>query len=123
MSELAELVKLDHLPLCEEDSRYTKSFDCGEDVDLDGKLEDIYNFYDEYGFVVLRNIYNMDECEQTRKAMWDIIEQGNSGFKRDDPSTWNVLKSKGQYGLSIRGPSFHPTLVNNRYCIVAYIIE
>ncbi len=37
-----------------------------------------------------------------------------SGLSRDDPATWPLLKGAGKYGLSSRGPCFHPTLVNNR---------
>lgn len=46
--------------------------------------------------------------------MWDIIESQHAGFHRDDITTWDKFKSTGKYGLSMRGPSFHPVLVNNR---------
>jgi hypothetical protein len=46
--------------------------------------------------------------------MWDVVEEANPGLSRHDVGTWNALKSSGKYGLSLRGPSFHPQLVWNR---------
>lgn len=115
MDALLDLPKLDHLPVCEEDARYTKSFDCNRLESFDAEfLNEVYSFFDEYGFVVISNVYTPIECELTRAAMWEIIEFNNCGINRNDPKTWSSLKSKGQYGLSIRGPSFHPILVKNR---------
>jgi hypothetical protein len=109
------LPKLDHLPVCEEDSRYTKSFDCNRLQSFDTEfLNEVFAFFEDHGFVVIRNVFTPIECEDTRAAMWDIIESNNSGINRNDPKTWSSLKSKGKYGLSIRGPSFHPVLVKNR---------
>lgn len=47
--------------------------------------------------------------------MWKIIEESTPGFNRNDPSTWSLYHSTGKYGLSMRGPCFHPILVKNRY--------
>lgn len=47
--------------------------------------------------------------------MWKIIEDSTPGFDRNDPSTWSTYHSTGNYGLSMRGPCFHPILVKNRY--------
>lgn len=46
--------------------------------------------------------------------MWEIVEGLNPGLCRDDPSTWTALKASGSYGLSTRGPSFHPQMIQNR---------
>lgn len=111
-SFLNELPKIDKLPECEFDPKYTFSFDCS-DLSIIPERE-IRDFFDEYGFVVLRNVFTKEDCQKTRNAMWEILESGNPQLKRDDYKTWNQLKGKGQYGLSIRGPSFHPQLVSNR---------
>jgi hypothetical protein len=98
---------MESLPLDEYDSTYTKSF-------LIDESSIALSFFEEHGFVVFRDIYNSEECIETRNAMWSILESLNPGFHRDDQSSWDALKSKGSYGLSMRGPSFHPTLVTNR---------
>jgi hypothetical protein len=65
-------------------------------------------------FQVFRNIYSSDECERTRNAMWDIVEEGSPGFQHGDPSTWGQYSSAGKYGLSMRGPCFQRDILNNR---------
>jgi hypothetical protein len=46
--------------------------------------------------------------------MWHVIRGLNPGFDEEDVRTWSQLRSAGAYGLSMRGPCFHPTLVQNR---------
>ena len=90
--------------------KYIKSFDANnESIHYQAK-----NFIDRYGFVVFGNVFNPQEVDDTQNAMWSIVESYYPGLKRDDPSTWSLYKSTGKYGLSSRGPSFDPTLVNNR---------
>jgi hypothetical protein len=64
--------------------------------------------------VVFRNIYSLEECEKTRTTMWNIVEDKNPGFDHSQPSTWGQYASAGKYGLSMRGPCFHPDIVKNR---------
>lgn len=71
-------------------------------------------FFHEYGFVVVRDMFSKDECATTRDAMWSVVETSNKGFDRDDVHTWSALKTSGSYGLSSKGPCFHPALVRNR---------
>jgi ectoine hydroxylase-related dioxygenase (phytanoyl-CoA dioxygenase family) len=101
---------MDSIPFDEDDSRFAKSFDC---TDSDSTAAAV-SFFNEFGFVVLRSVFDEAECAQTRDAMWSILESSNPEFNHNDQKTWSTMKSKGNYGLSIRGPSFHPTLVNNR---------
>ena len=72
------------------------------------------SFFENYGFVVFRDVFSSEDCESTREAMWDIIESSSPGLRRDKCSTWGAYKSSGKYGLSMRGPCFHPSIVNNR---------
>jgi hypothetical protein len=84
------------IPCDEEDGCYTKSFPvCSEENT--GMLD----FFREYGFVVVRDVFTAQECSDTRQAMWSILESSNPGFIHDDQSTWNNLKSKGSYGRAI----------------------
>jgi hypothetical protein len=99
---------LDRLPCDGSNPHYTQSFDPV------GELPQACAFLNEYGFVVFRDIFTAVECASTRAAMWSILEDGNPGFDRSNKTTWNNLKAKGSYGLSLRGPTFHPTLVANR---------
>lgn len=97
--------------LMDDYSPYAMSFDATNAVD---SIESI-DFFHRYGYVVYRNVYNRNECQQTRDAMWTIVEDASDGvLKRNDPLTWNLYKSAGKYGLSSRGPCFHQQLVNNR---------
>lgn len=62
------------------DHRYVISFDA-EKTSTDG---DAAFFFEEYGFVVIRNIFTNEECANTRDAMWSIIEKSHKGFDRLD---------------------------------------
>lgn len=108
---LSGLPYVSDLPRDEEDSRFVKSFDCKDSAGTASAVE----FFNQFGFVVLESIFDATDCVTTRNAMWSILETANPEFDHSDQSTWSTLKSKGNYGLSTRGPSFHPTLVNNRF--------
>lgn len=77
-------------------------------------LKDALDFFYEFGYVVFSNVYDEDACLLTRMAMWSIIEKESPGLSRDDPQSWKQYASSGKYGLSMRGPCFHPQLVRNR---------
>ena len=91
--------------------------------------EDSYlSFFEDFGFVVIRDVFSPEMCELSRvspiaitklyslqqSAMWSVVEQLNPGLSRDNPNSWKSLKANGSYGLSIRGPCFHPQMVRNR---------
>ena len=78
------------------------------------EMEEALNFYNTYGFVVLSNIFNDTECEFTKNSMWKIVEEDCPLLKGNDSSTWKEYTSSGKYGLSMKGPCFHPNLVRNR---------
>lgn len=115
------------VPRDDDDNRYAKSFDINNDNDVSNATE----FMKEYGYVVMRNVYTSQECDETRDEMWSIVEKQsfttttnndnandsnyvNQQLHRDDPKTWSIFKSAGKYGLGSRGPCFHRTLVKNR---------
>lgn len=88
-----EFLRLDKLPKDNIDERYTMSFDAKSDTSVISALQ----FFSIYGFVVFRNVFDADECQTTRNAMWEILESLNPGFVRSDVNTWRILKSKGSY--------------------------
>ena len=55
------------------DPSYVESFD---DMTL------AKSFFEKYGFVVLRDVYDTESCEISRRAMWDVIEKKNPDFDR-----------------------------------------
>lgn len=96
------------IPRDSEDVRFTKSFDVINDTQI------AVDFFNQFGFVVVKNIFSDEECKQTREGMWKIIEKAHEGFDRNDTSTWESMKSTGKYGLSTRGPCFDELLLRNR---------
>ena len=72
------------------------------------------SFFNTYGFCVLSDVFDETECEETRQAMWAVVESTCPGLKGDDSRSWGLYQSTGKYGLSSRGPCFNPTIVNNR---------
>ena len=114
MSWREVLSKEGPVPRDKDDDRYIQSFD----VVLDEKgvciSQDAREFFNYYGFVVLSNIFNAEQCQKTRDAFWEIAEEINTGFDHKIPESWAKLKSAGKYGLFSRGPCFHREMVLNR---------
>ena len=98
-------------------NHYAYSFDA-EMIDNTDLHTEIINFFNEYGYIVFSNVLKSDQIIKTKNAMWEIIEKMNPGFQHDDINTWHNYKSAGKYGLSMRGPCFHPILVENRQNIL-----
>ena len=67
------------LPRDPTDDRYVLSFPidgCEEGTAL------AVEFFAEYGFVVVSNIFSDQDCSDTRESMWAIIEKAYPGFVR-----------------------------------------
>lgn len=62
-----------------EDKRYAMSFDLGSCSGWDGAG---LTFFKENGFIVVRNVFTQAECEESRAALWSIIEKSHVGFLR-----------------------------------------
>lgn len=92
---------LTELPCQSADGPYTFAFRPDPEC-----YEDMVSFFREYGFVVVKNIFSKEECEATRSAMWDVLEEQNKGISRSNPKTWSNLKSKGKVNyLSSANPT------------------
>jgi hypothetical protein len=100
----------------EKDREYVKSFDIDMIVTDAAYYRQAKSFFEQYGFVVISNVYSEQECKSSIESMWDIVEGAseNKGLLRDDPRSWANYQAAGNYGLSMRGPCFHPCIVNNR---------
>lgn len=61
------------------DRRFALSFDVGSSTD---ERELAVEFFAEYGFVVVSNVFSDQECRDTRESMWSIIEKAHPGFLR-----------------------------------------
>ncbi|CAJ1329084.1 unnamed protein product, partial [Effrenium voratum] len=78
------------LPRCPEDARYVQSFGLDDAQAVD--------FFQEYGFVVFRDVLDAQECEATVAEIWASLEERTPGLRRQDRETWHLLSSE-RYGL------------------------
>eukprot|EP01102_Stenamoeba_stenopodia_P014460 TRINITY_DN4804_c0_g1_i1.p1 TRINITY_DN4804_c0_g1~~TRINITY_DN4804_c0_g1_i1.p1 ORF type:complete len:378 (-),score=72.37 TRINITY_DN4804_c0_g1_i1:232-1365(-) len=97
------------VPRDPEDYRYVQSFA------LDDEPAAIRQFFDEFGFVVVRDVLSQAEAEATVSDLWRILET-DSEMRRDDPRTWSRWPSTGmpQYGQVQHAPIFAESFLNNR---------
>lgn len=79
MSMAAALPVKCTLPRDHDDGRYVLSFDVSNS---DCEMADAANFFDAFGFVVIKGVFDDHDCEQTRDTMWSIIERNHQGFDR-----------------------------------------
>eukprot|EP01117_Protostelium_nocturnum_P008659 TRINITY_DN3109_c0_g1_i5.p1 TRINITY_DN3109_c0_g1~~TRINITY_DN3109_c0_g1_i5.p1 ORF type:complete len:324 (-),score=118.90 TRINITY_DN3109_c0_g1_i5:56-934(-) len=58
------------------------------------QTEEYLKFFEKYGFLVVNNVLNQEEIDQSLEEVWNTIEKTAWGWddkkfvKRDDPSTW-----------------------------------
>lgn len=72
---------------------YTKSFSLEETTDL-------CNFFEEYGFVVVRNIVDSDaQIEETIDEIWNLLRVLRPIIDRNDSATWDDRYWPIQMGL------------------------
>ena len=67
------------LPHDHDDDRYVLSFDV---KNSDHEMADAKFFFEAFGFVVIKKVFDDHECEKTRDTMWSIIERNHEGFHR-----------------------------------------
>ncbi len=65
-----------------ESDGYMKAFSLEE-------KEDYKNFFDTYGFVVIRDVITEEECAISRGEVWSSLEQKDSEIDRSNPTTWS----------------------------------
>lgn len=114
MEEILESLR--DIPRDEEDSSFVKSFDVNqfnngrvilllmsplllllflEDEELSCEAKNMVEFFEKYGFVVIRNVFNSQESEATRDSIWNLLETEFPELCRNDPKTWSEYKTAG----------------------------
>ena len=64
-----------------DENGYIESFDASE-------TDKYKEYFEKYGFVVIRDVIDSNHCEETINDVWNEIEKNSGGTKRDDPTTW-----------------------------------
>ncbi|SHG30152.1 phytanoyl-CoA dioxygenase family protein [Flavobacterium defluvii] len=70
--------------------------------------EEDLNFWNENGYVIVKNAISKNDCEDTEKAIWDFLK-----MNPDKPETW-YNRHENQKGLMLNF-SDHQTLNKNRF--------
>jgi len=79
------------------------------------QVEQFKQFFTKFGFVVVRDILNKEECQATISEIWDIVE--GQGFDRNSPSGWNTdweITGLSSEGIISIDPIFRRHAINNR---------
>lgn len=106
------------VPVDPTDKRYTISFSVNQE-------DEAKKFFNEYGFVVIRDILSHDECQQTLSEIFDILEKETKNkFNRNDMSTWNHWPENliERYGSVSKPPIFTPQFMMNHQNLKIYKI-
>ena len=74
-------------PVIPRDSQgYVKSF-LVEDLNS-AKAKEARDFFEEYGFVVIANVFTPEQCEETISDIWNVIESRIKEQVRNDETLW-----------------------------------
>jgi hypothetical protein len=96
------------IPRDDDDYRFTQSFE----VDEAGS-EAPNEFYNDFGFVIFRNVISSGDCAETIDDFWSLLEEQQSTLHRDDPSTWN--QGLTHFGMpKVNGAIFRKSLLSLR---------
>lgn len=77
------------IPVDEEDFRYSQSFD----PFCEKEMADAKDFFDLYGFCILRNVVSQDECQDTIDDMLALLKEQNPNIDLDDMQSWATALS------------------------------
>jgi ectoine hydroxylase-related dioxygenase (phytanoyl-CoA dioxygenase family) len=84
----------------------TNQIDNGKDILTDEDLK----FWNQNGYIVVKNAISEEDCEQTRNAIWEFLGKSN-----DNEQSWYTQHVE-QSGMMVHF-SNHPTLNKNRESI------
>ncbi len=76
-------------------------------------MDDVFQFFHKYGFVVFENVLNEQDCATTCAEIWDQLEEKNAGLDRNNFETFELMSSK-TYGLAPQPAVFSDQLLKNR---------
>jgi len=122
---------LPKLPMDEDG--YVAAFDIVFDADDEKAREqnkrEIYDFFNTYGVVVIRNVLDENEAKLSCDELFDYVEQNFEGLDRNDPNTWHRVGGlAAKLGLITDRPVMSPQIVRNRinrkiYTAYSYILD
>lgn len=90
---------------------YTVSFSL--DSQRQSEWEAAREFYENFGFVVFRDILTSHECKLSQCEVWDYLEKKYPPFDRSKRESFSVLSSE-TYGLAPEPAIFTRQMVRNR---------
>ena len=82
-----------------------RSFGAGDPAEREAARD----FFDEWGFVVFRDVLTPAECAATEAEVWRTLEARTPGLARDDPATYARLPAE-RYGLPEERAVFTPQM-------------
>lgn len=112
LQNFSYLQKLPKVPRDPEDGRFVISFQVEQKQELKA-------FFEEFGFVVVRDVVGREDCAKTIDEIWDYIESkgwGKAPISRKDMSTWKNENWPGMKEEGIVGTAsiFLPQALKNR---------
>lgn len=57
------------------------------------QVEEILNFFAEYGFVVIRDVVSPEDCNRSVDELWGLLEAGGE-MKRNDPGELQPVNAR-----------------------------
>eukprot|EP00026_Physarum_polycephalum_P010707 Phypoly_transcript_10881.p1 GENE.Phypoly_transcript_10881~~Phypoly_transcript_10881.p1 ORF type:complete len:355 (-),score=70.03 Phypoly_transcript_10881:129-1193(-) len=92
--------------------RDPEGFTVAFDVTQEAEIQDFFN---KFGFVVVRDVLTQEDCKNTLDEIYSILENGTQ-FKRGDVGTWSnwPADSIERYGSPHKPPVFTPQFLRNR---------
>jgi hypothetical protein len=97
------------LPLSDDDWPFVDAISCTDVLDPEsGARDEARCRLREYGAVVFRDVVPPEQCRAMRRDMWRHVETVAPGFRRDDPSTWELWTQRGNYGMPGKKTIFTP---------------
>ena len=95
------------LPRERDDPRWTESFD------PIAQRAEAAAFWNEWGFVVFRDVLSASECDATVAEIWHTLEERTPGLSRGEAASYDLLPA-ARYGLPDEQAVFTPQIVRNR---------
>lgn len=80
---------------------------------IDQKSE-IQDFIKDNGFVIIKDILSPEECDLTTQDINQQIKALDSRFEMSDPTTYQYMKTHGQFGMITKEPIFTHQFLMNR---------
>ncbi|KAL6041506.1 Phytanoyl-CoA dioxygenase [Balamuthia mandrillaris] len=65
---------------------------------LDDDPQALLDFFQEFGFVVVDNVLDPEDCDRTIDEIWQLVSNSFPGLEKEDPHSWERL-GKGGAGI------------------------